>query len=114
MPTIVHPHNSGAGEGLLAGDATVVPASDDWPFFYMIKPSRRNIYLVAIAMVITMALLLGGAMTPAYLSGVSIGISSSSGAAFMLLDHQPVMAGLDPGGQQGCGASGSRGAPVLP
>ena len=90
-PTIVHPHIPEVGEGLLSGDPAVVPASDDWPFFYMIKPSLPSIYVGAVAMVIAMSLLLGGGMTP------SVSLRRFDwhffflGAAFMLLETRSLV-----------------------
>lgn len=91
MPTVTHPHIPVLGEGLLAGDPAVVPASDDWPFFYMAKPSLPNIYLVAVAMVIAMALLLGGAMTPAMSLRRFDWHFFFLGAAFMLLETRSLV-----------------------
>ena len=91
MPDVVHPHIPVLGEGRLAGDPSVVPASDDWPFFYMIKPSLPNIYIGAVIMVIVMALLLGGVMTP------SVSLRRFDwhffflGAAFMLLETRSLV-----------------------
>jgi SAM-dependent methyltransferase len=91
MPDVVHPHIPVLGEGRLAGDPSVVPASDDWPFFYMVKPSLPNIYIGAVIMVIVMALLLGGVMTP------SVSLRRFDwhffflGAAFMLLETRSLV-----------------------
>ncbi len=91
MPTVDHHHIPVLGEGLLAGDPAVVPASDDWPFFYMIKPSLPNIYIGAVSMVIAMALLLGGAMTPAVSLRRFDWHFFFLGAAFMLLETRSLV-----------------------
>jgi hypothetical protein len=90
-PTVVHKHIPEIGEGLIGGDPSVVPSSDDWPFFYMIRPSLPNIYVGAVIMVIVMALLLGGAMTPAVSLKRFDWHFFFLGAAFMLLETRSLV-----------------------
>jgi SAM-dependent methyltransferase len=79
------------GEGRLSGDSSVTPASDDWPFVYMIGPGLPNIYLMAIAMAALTALGMIGSMTP----GVSLRQFDWHffflGAAFMLLETRSLV-----------------------
>jgi spermidine synthase len=79
------------GRGLLAGDPSLRPATDDWPFFYMRDPEIPRIYVLGIAMVVVMALLLTGAMAP---TGLLRGFEWHFfflGAAFMLLETRSLV-----------------------
>jgi spermine/spermidine synthase len=79
------------GEGFLNGDPAVLPASDDWPFFYMARPGLPEIYTLAIAMIAAMALVLGGAMTPAMSLRRFDWHFFFLGAAFMLLETRSLV-----------------------
>ena len=92
MPVVTtHTRLPVLGEGLLSGDPTVIPASDDWPFFYMVKPALPQVYMVAIAMVAVMALALGGVMTPAVSLRRFDWHFFFLGAAFMLLETRSLV-----------------------
>jgi Spermine/spermidine synthase domain len=90
-PPPIHPALPVVGEGLLAGDPSVIAASDDWPFFYMLKPGLPTIYVSAMAMVLAMAMLLVGGVTPAMSLRRFDWHFFLLGAAFMLLETRSLV-----------------------
>jgi spermidine synthase len=79
------------GRGLLSGDPTLRPASDDWPFFYLHDAEIPRIYLLGIAMVVTIAILLTVGMAPvALVRGIEWHFFML-GAAFMLLETRSLV-----------------------
>lgn len=79
------------GHGLLSGDPSLQPATDDWPFFYMQQPEIPRIYLLGIVMVVAMALLLTAAMAPMRLLRGFEWHFFWLGAAFMLLETRSLV-----------------------
>jgi spermidine synthase len=79
------------GEGRLAGDAAVTPASDDWPFVYMVNPGLPNIYILAIAMVVILSIGMVGTITPAASLRRFDWHFFFLGAAFMVLETRSLV-----------------------
>jgi len=79
------------GAGLMAGDATLKPASDDWPFFYLSKPGVSGVYLWAILVILVVALAIGAAFVPAAAIRRFDWHFFFLGAAFMLLETRSLV-----------------------
>jgi len=52
------------GDGLMVGDASLRPATDDWPFFYLSKPGVSGVYLWAILVILLVAVGIGAVLAP--------------------------------------------------
>jgi hypothetical protein len=79
------------GEGRLSGDPSIVPSTDDWPFFYMKEPAIPAIYLGAIGMIVVIALItIGLTASPRELRRFSPEFFFL-GAAFMLLEARSLV-----------------------
>jgi hypothetical protein len=90
-PTSRHDGLPVVGEGMLAPDPLLRPATDDWPFFYLARPRLAGIYLVGIAVVLALAVLLGAAMTPAASLRRFDAHFFCLGVAFMLLETRSLV-----------------------
>jgi hypothetical protein len=79
------------GAGLMAGTATLKPASDDWPFFYLSKPGVSGVNLWAILAALGVAVVIGGALAPAAAIRRFDWHFFFLGAAFMLLETRSLV-----------------------
>jgi len=103
-PALVHPYREppavppprhrwipAIGAGLMAGDPTLKPATDDWPFFYLSKPAVSGVYLWAILGILVVAAVIGGALTPTAAIRRFDWHFFFLGAAFMLLETRSLV-----------------------
>jgi spermidine synthase len=74
------------GRGLLSGDSSLQPASDDWPFFYLHDAEIPRVYVFGIGMVLAMTIILTAGMAPVRLLRGTQWHFFFLGAAFMLLE----------------------------
>jgi hypothetical protein len=79
------------GEGRLVGSAAVTPATDDWPFIYMVNPAIPTIYLGALAMVALTAIGLLWTMAPSAALRRFDWHFFFLGAAFMVLETRSLV-----------------------
>ncbi len=79
------------GAGILAGDPTLTSASDDWPFFYMLRPGVPGMYAMGIVMVLLVATGSIVALTPLPSLRKFDWHFFFLGAAFMLLETRSLV-----------------------
>src|SRR5262245_56653437 len=90
-PPTPHARIPALGAGLMAGDATLKPASDDWPFFYLVKPGVSGVYLWAILVILVVAVAIGAVLVPAKAIRRFDWHFFFLGAAFMLLETRSLV-----------------------
>ena len=79
------------GDGLLVGNPSLKPATDDWPFFYLKKPGVSGVYLWAILVILVVAVVIGGVLVPRAAIRRFDWHFFFLGAAFMLLETRSLV-----------------------
>jgi hypothetical protein len=93
-PAVMPPRHAripAVGAGLMVGNPTLHPATDDWPFFYLSKPGVSGVYLWAILVILIVAVAIGAVLVPRAAIRRFDWHFFFLGAAFMLLETRSLV-----------------------